>query len=190
MATMDFLLRPATPAPRAQTSGQDNATNQRSTAPALTQSFSAVYEQQRSAKANQQQVQQAKQRNDAVQQEKQQQAARQTPVKNTTPPVKDKPAVVHKERVDTKDARVESSENNSDMAQEVATDDTAVEQSGNLLPPEVASQVENAEEVFLDPLLLMAMTSIPTEPMSDTALEGESLVLACSNSMQEIQRLA
>lgn len=172
MATMDFLLRPATPAPRAQTSGQDNATNQRSTAPALTQSFSAVYEQQRSAKANQQQVQQAKQRNDAVQQEKQQQAARQTPVKNTTPPVKDKPAVVHKERVDTKDARVESSENNSDMAQEVATDDTAVEQSGNLLPPEVASQVENAEEVFLDPLLLMAMTSIPTEPMSDTALEG------------------
>ncbi len=188
MATMDFLLRPATPAPRAQTSGQDNATNQRSTAPALTQSFSAVYEQQRSAKANQQQVQQAKQRNDAVQQEKQQQAARQTPVKNTTPPVKDKPAGTVKQPLDAKNTRAEPHEKTADAAPRPVRDENAVpnpvhdedavEQGGKVLPSETAEQVESVEDEFLDPLLLMAMTSIPAEQEADEGIEPDVGLLA------------
>lgn len=172
MATTDFLLRPATQATRTQSSVQDNAANQRGTASAPGQSFSAVYEQQRSIKANQQQAQQAKQRNDAVQQEKQQQAARQAQAKNTTPPAKDKPVGAVKQPLEAKNTRTEQSENTADAAHAPDNADSTVEQSGNVLPQETAQPDENIEEDFLDPLLLMAMTSIPTEYVADAALEG------------------
>jgi len=175
MATTDFLLRPATPAPRAQTSGQDNVTNQRSTPPAPTQSFSAVYEQQRSAKANQQRVQQAKQRNDTVQQERQQQTARQTSAKNAMPALKNKSAEPVKQPAEAKSRDTEPRENIADTAHAPTSEDSAVEQSGNVLPLEATQQVKSAEEEFLDPLLLLAMTSIPTEPMTDAAFEDVAL---------------
>lgn len=175
MTTTDFLLRPAAPAPRMQSSVQDNAANPRGAASAPAQSFSTVYEQQRSSKVNQQQAQQTKQRNDAVQQEKRQQAARQAPAKNSTPPVKDKSAVTHKEREDTKSRGAEPSESTADASTASVNDDGTVEQSGNILPLDTAQQVEDIEEDFLDPLLLMAMASIPTESMTDTTLEDVEL---------------
>lgn len=172
MTTTDFLLRPATQAPRTQSSVQESAANQRAAAPTPAQRFSAVYEQQRSSTANQQQAQQTKQRNDAVQQDKQQQTARPAPVKNSTPPVKDKPVGDAKQSRDTKGTGPEPSEHTADAAQLPANDDSAVEQSGNVLPAETALQVENLEDDFLDPLLLMAMTSIPTEVVADAGLEA------------------
>ncbi len=80
--------------------------------------------------------------------------------------------MTHKEREDTKGTRAEPSESSAAAAHASVNDDSAVEQSGNNLPAETAQQVEGVEEEFLDPLLLMAMTSIPTEPVTDTALEG------------------
>lgn len=172
MATTDFLLRPATQAPRTQSSVQENSANQRGATSTSGQSFSTVYEQQRSSKANQQQAQQTKQRNDAVQQQRQQQAAQQTQAKKPMPSVKDKSAGPLKQAVETKNTRTESHEKTADSASAPVHEEGTVEQGGNVLPPESAEQVENVEDEFLDPLLLMAMTSIPTEQVVDTALEG------------------
>lgn len=175
MATTDFLLRPAAQAPRTQSSVSDNAANQRGTAPAPGQSFSAVYEQQRSSKANQQQVQQIKQRNAAVQQEKQQQAARNTSAKSATPSVKDKSSGPVKQPVEAKARGTEPRETTADTVSASANEERTVEQSGNILPPDTAQQAENAEEELLDPLLLMAMTFMPTEPTADTNFEDVEL---------------
>lgn len=173
MATTDFLLRPAMQVPRTQSSAPDNAANQRSSAAG--QSFSAVYEQQRSNKANQQQAQQTKQRNAAVQQEKQQQAARHTSAKNTTPSVKDKPSGPVKQPAEAKAKGAESRENTTDTAHAATSEGSAVEPSGNVLPPEATQHVENAEEELLDPLLLMAMTFLPIEPTADATFEDVEL---------------
>ncbi|HKM36706.1 MAG TPA: flagellar hook-length control protein FliK [Thiopseudomonas sp.] len=173
MATTDFLLQSSTPSKRVQPAMQDKVANQRSATPAPAQSFSSVYAQQRSTHASQQQAQQAKQR-DAVLEQNQQQAARHTTSKSAAQPTKDKTVAPNKEPVSSERVETESYQSASDA--EVKQTDA--------VPSQVQTvQTEKPEQDLLDPLLLMAMTVMPTNyaAEADVDLEPELEVEALLN---------
>ncbi|QEY59047.1 hypothetical protein FXF61_07605 [Pseudomonas sp. C27(2019)] len=173
MATTDFLLRPAAQAPRAAVTAPSHAAPQRGSAPAAPQSFSAVYEQQRIVKANQQQAQQAQQRSDALQQEKQQQAARHSAAKSAAAPVKDKAQTADKKPTVAKDSRTESDDtSNAPVNADASSSEARVEQGGNQLPQDTLEPILDVGEDVLDPLLLMAMIAPPAEQTAETVLKS------------------
>ncbi|MDY0207185.1 MAG: flagellar hook-length control protein FliK [Pseudomonas sp.] len=164
MASTDFLLQSSTPSKRVQPAMQDKVANQRSATPAPAQSFSSVYAQQRSTHANQQQAQQAKQR-DAVAEQDQQQAARYTTSKSAAQPTKDKTVAPNKEPVSSERVETESYQSASDEE---------VEQTDAVSSQVQTVQTEKPEQDLLDPLLLMAMTVMPTDYATDVDVDLES----------------
>ncbi len=158
MASTDFLLQSSTPSKRVQPAMQDKVANQRSAKPAPAQSFSSVYAQQRSTHASQQQAQQAKQR-DAVAEQDQQQAARHTTSTSVAQPTKDKTVAPNKEPVSSERVETESYQSASDAE---------VEQTDAVSSQVPTAQTEKPEQNLLDPLLLMAMTVMPTDYAADT----------------------
>ena len=160
MAGTDFLLQLTTVNTRAQSVEQNKGAHERTSSTPAAQSFSSLYAQQRSSAANQQQQQRA-----AVQQDKQQQAARQSAAKQTAAAQahKEKPVTPHKARNEIK---AEQSKNvSSDAAEKPSSlsPEPAVASDGNTLPPETVEADDEMQNHLLDPLLLMALTTEPSE---------------------------
>ncbi len=192
MAGTDFLLQLTTVNTRAQSAEQNKGAHERTSSTPAAQSFSSLYAQQRSSAASQQQ------QRAAVQQDKQQQAARQSAAKQTAAAQahKDKPVVAQKARNEVK---AEHSKNvSSDAADKPRSlsPESTVAEDGNTLPPETVEADDELQNHLLDPLLLMALTTQPSEAEwtgymlageAEEAASAEPVGLMLSSAEQDVE---